>query len=44
MRTLAHVVLEVVPLDIVGEVADVDTAVLLGVLAVLHVTCGLLAA
>ena len=44
MRTLAHVVLEVVPLDIVGEVADVDTAVLLGVLTVLHVTCRLLAA
>ena len=35
--TLAHKVLQVVPLDIVGEVADVDTAVLLRVFAnVLH--------
>lgn len=44
LRTLAHVILEVVPLDVVREVTDVDTAVLLGVLAVLHVACGLLAA
>lgn len=43
-HTLAHVVLEVVPLDVVGEVADVDTAVLLGVLAVLHVSLRLVAA
>jgi hypothetical protein len=35
--TLAHKVLQVVPLDIVGEVADVDTTVLLRVFAhVLH--------
>jgi hypothetical protein len=31
--TLAHEIFEVMPLDIVGEVADVDTAVLLGVFA-----------
>jgi hypothetical protein len=37
LLTLAHKVLQVVPLDIVGEVADVDTAVLLRVFAhVLH--------
>lgn len=43
-HTFTHVVLEVVPLDVVGEVADVDTAVLLRVMrAVLHVTLRLLA-
>lgn len=37
MRTFAHEVLEVVPFDVVSEVADVDPAVLLRVLlAVVH--------